>query len=467
MVPLLKKVKTFIAEHQLLETGDGIVLAVSGGPDSLCLLYLFNELAKEFKLKIIIAHLNHCLRPEGKAEAQGVYRLAKKFKLPFEVEAADVGRLKEVLGVGEEEAGRKARYALLVKTAQKYGATKIATGHHLGDQAETVLLNIIRGTSVDGLAGILPKRRYRGFTLIRPLLSITRKEIEAFLESEGLQAYTDSSNLETTYKRNQLRLKLIPHLEKHYNPAIQKNLAGLAALAGRDRKFLQKLARQQYEKLKRPYGLGLVFQVSALNRLPAALKGRVLYFAVNYFLPAGLIDRYHLEALFEATAKNKSGVKLIFPGGLTAAISHDRLLLSKAEEKLSTAVKPAVLPVPGKISLGGGRFISAALVERKDLPWPPKKYQACLDYQSLPKGSFIVRPRRPQDSFHPQGAPGAKKIKKFLIDQKVPRFKREAVPLVTINNEIIWLAGLRIAEPYKISPQTQKVLLLEYKIRAN
>lgn len=449
----------------MLKTGDRVVLAVSGGPDSLCLLYLFLELAQDYGLKLVMAHLDHCLRPEGKTEAQGVLKLAESLKIPCETEAVDVGRLQKELGVGEEEAGRKARYDLLLKTAQKYQATKIATGHHRDDLAETVLLNIIRGSSVDGLAGIRPKRRWQGFYLIRPLLCLYRQEIEAACRAQGLKPYTDSSNLETTYKRNQLRLELIPHLEKHYNPKIRENLASLAELAARDRLLLQKMAKTQYKKLAKPGRQegALALKTSALKALPEALQGRVLYLCLAEFISPGLIERHHLEKLIDLTKKNQTGLKLSLPGRLWAETTYGELHFRRAEKKQDQLKAPLVLPVPGEAYLPGGAVITAALKKRAELSWPPEPSQAYLDHCLLPAGPLGVRLRQTSDAFHPQGAPGRKKLKDFFIDQKVPRHRRDTTPLVTLGGEIIWVAGFRIADPYSIKTSTKEVLVLEYK----
>jgi len=462
---LLKKVKEYIVKNKLLEIGDTVVLAVSGGPDSLCLLHLVNKLAGEMQLKLIIAHLDHCLRPEGKTEAEEIAKLAAMMKLPCETKAVNIARLKNDLKVGEEEAGRKARYDLLLETAIKYGATKIATGHHRDDLSETVLLNIIRGSSVDGLAGILPRRYWKGCFLIRPLLCLQRNEIESFCEEQGFEPFTDSSNLETEYKRNQVRLKLIPYLEKQYNPKIKESLAGLAELARHDRLFLQTLSRKKYRELASVHQQGLYFNIADLQALPTAIRSRVLYIAVNKYLPAGKIGRFHLERLQEMVENGNTGIKLSFPAGLRGQVIYDRLMLTMAGERPSKPVTPRKLPVPGRVNLPGGYTITSRTVNRMDIKWPPKKYQAFLDYDHLPRVDLKVRSRQPGDIFHPQGALGAKKLKDFFIDQKIPRSRRDEIPIVTIGNDIIWVTGIRISDKYRIGASTETILVLEYKMK--
>jgi len=462
---LLKRVKAFISKNKLLETGETVVLAVSGGPDSLCLLHLFNRFAEEMQLKLVVAHLNHCLRPEGKAEAEGVGGLAKRLGLPCEIKAVDINKLKKELGIGEEEAGRKARYDLMLETAKKYGAKSIATGHHRDDQAETILLNILRGSSVDGLAGILPRRFWKGFFLIRPLLCLQRQEIESFCKKQGFEPYIDSSNLETNYKRNQVRLKLIPCLEKNYNPKIRDSLAGLAEFAARDRLFLQYLARKKYKEMVKAFQDGSAFKIDDLQALPDALKSRVLYMALRKYLPSGKIYRYHLERLLDLAENGLTGSRVTLPGGFSGQVSYDRLLLSMVENRPTKLETPLRLTVPGRVTLPEGYSITSRIVDRKAIQWPPKKHQAFIDYCCLPRGDLQIRFRLPGDIFHPQGAPGAKKLKEFFIDQKIPRFRRDETPLVTVGSDIVWVAGVRISEKYRTRESTETVLVLEYKVK--
>lgn len=463
MKMLQLKVNSFVKEFGLLSENETVVLAVSGGPDSLCLLYMFNNLAVEYNLKLVVAHLNHCLRPEGRHEAIAVEKIANSLNLPCEVKAVDIRAYKQLLGVGEEEAGRRARYLFLLEVARKYGASKIATGHHRDDQAETVLLNIIRGSSVDGLSGILPIRKWKGVKLIRPLLNLWRVEIENYCRELNLKPFTDSSNLETDYKRNKLRLELIPLIEARFNPKIREGLAGLADLAARDRHFLQSLAKLKYRELARFTGNVTIFKQQLLKKLPPALRGRVVYMAIKKYLPAGKISRAHVEQVLRQIINNKTGQTLTLPGGLRVEQSYGNILffLWKAQE--SKKIKPDILPVPGRVFLADRLLIESRLVSLKDLSWPPRKYEAYLDYNKLPSGMITVRSRKPGDRFSPQGAGGSKKLKEILIDQKIPRDRRDLIPVVAVQDEIIWLTGVRIAEQYRVTEETEQVLLLQYK----
>ncbi len=462
---LFKKVKAYADKNNLFSNGETVVVAVSGGPDSLCLLEMLKLFSESMQLKLVVAHLDHCLRPEGRDEAAGVAALAQSLSLPFELKAVDIKAYKEELGVGEEEAGRLARYNLLFEAARKHGAEKIATGHHRDDLAETVLLNVLRGSSVDGMAGILPISRQNDFKLIRPLLCLWRSEIEAYCSERGLSPYTDNSNLETDYKRNKVRLELIPHIEEVYNPRVRESLARLADMAARDRLFLGRLARLKYKKIAQVCGNETVFKLHDLNSMPPALLGRVICLALQKYLPAGKIAAIHVDQLAALAESKKTGLQVTLPGNLTALISYKKMIIAPGCDRSEALAEAAELPVPGKVCLPDNYVITARLAHAVGLSWPPPSYRACLDYEKLSSVPLTVRTRKPGDRFFPQGAPGGKKLKDFMIDQKIPRQIRDKLPLVVAGQEVIWPAGTRIAEPYKVTDKTKEVLVLEYKMQ--
>ncbi len=459
------KVKRFIAENNLLTAGDKVVLAVSGGPDSLCLLYLLHSLASDLKISLVVAHLNHGLRPEGQLEAEGVGKIAAELSLPFEVLKTDIPSYKIAYGLSEEVAGRQARYNFLFDVAARFGAAKIALGHHLDDQAETVLLNVLRGTGVDGLAGILPIRTQAGVQLIRPLLCLRRSEIEAYCHDHDLQPYTDSSNLETNYKRNKLRHQLIPYLEERYNPRVKEALFGLAALAAADRAYLYKMARRSYFELaKIGHKETIIGRVDFLL-LPDALQGRVLRLALHRYLKDKQVGRKHIQDLISFVKCAKAGQSLPLPGGAVAIIAYDQLVLGRKAKRDQAGFEAIKLQVPGKVMMPGRVIITSRLIDKSDIAsWPPSRFQAYLDYDSLPPGPLQVCPRIAGIRFHPQGAAGSKKLKDFLIDQKIPAHQRDRVPLVMGGEKIIWVAGFRIADSCKVTEKTKRVLHLEYRV---
>ncbi len=460
----MKKVKNYIYKYTLLSEGQTVIVAVSGGPDSLALLHMLKTIADEFKLQLVVAHLNHGLRPEADEEEAEVKSIASNWSLSYETKSVNIRSLKKDKRLTEEEAGREARYRFLFDLAQKYDATRIALGHHLDDQAETVLLNVIRGTGVDGLAGILPKYKREDLLLIRPLLCLRRHEIEDYCRVNNLQPVTDSSNLETDYTRNKIRLELIPQIEKLYNPRIREALYGLAILAAEDRLFLQNLARKKYLKIAR-FGRGeTFFRKHDLIILPVALSGRILRLAHKKYALSKQLGRKHIEQILKLVESNKTAGQVTLPGGSKAYISQKRLVLTGGEVQKQDTLTEIALMIPGKTLLPGGKSIEARIKKVEEMAWLPSRYRAYIDFDRLPPGRLTVRPRWPGARFYPQGAPGSKKLKSILIDQKIPRCQREILPLVTVQKDIVWIPGIRIAHPYRVTDQTTRVLLLEYKI---
>jgi tRNA(Ile)-lysidine synthase len=438
-------------------------VAVSGGPDSLCLLHLLHTLAPELKIRMVVAHLNHRLRPEAHKESVGVAGIASAWSLPFETKAVDIRSYKKKHRLSEEEAGRRARYRFLFAIARKYKASVIALGHHLDDQAETVLLNVLRGSSVDGLAGILPKRARAGVKLVRPLLCLRRIEIEEYCDKHNLQPYTDSSNLETDYTRNKLRLELIPYLEKKYNPKIRETLISLSSLASADRHFLNYLARKKLAGIACTSNKNVFIDLRQLKLMPLALRSRILRLALYRFIPAKKISRVHIEQLLDLAENSRPGRQVTLPGGIRVHHAYDRLVIAPLSGTAKMKFEQVSLAVPGTTVIGRDAVISARVVSQSELNWPPPANRAYLDYDKLSSSSLTVRMRRPGDRFYPQGAPGSKKLKSFLIDRKIPLYRRDSLPLVVCGDEIIWVAGLRIAHPYRVTGHTGQVLMLEFK----
>ena len=245
---MLDKVKNTIKRHNLIEKGEKVIVGVSGGPDSVALLYLLNSLKKQLRFSLHIAHLDHMLRKDSYKDREFVEGLAEKLRLPITTAQINV---KELIKKGSlEEVARKARLGFLFRAAKELDADKIALGHTQDDQAETVLMRILRGTGLYGLAGILPKRNIEGTTIIRPLIEVSREEIERYLRRRKIKSRLDASNLEDIYLRNRIRNKLLPLLEREYNSNIKKVLANMAENIGTDYEYLRRVSEGQYSRIR-------------------------------------------------------------------------------------------------------------------------------------------------------------------------------------------------------------------------
>jgi len=263
---ILARVKSVISRYKLINKNDKILVGVSGGPDSTALLYILHSLSRELNFTLHIAHLDHMLRKDSRKDKEFVERLSQKLKIPLTCARVDV--LSSVKKGSLEEAARIARLNFLFELAEDVKADKIALGHNLDDQAETVLMRILRGAGLYGLAGILPKREIDGFVVIRPLIEIKREEIEAFLKRKRVRPCRDASNKEDIYLRNKIRNKLLPLLEKEYNKNIKEVLANMADSVGSDYDYLLGVAGRSMKNIKTNFRLDKLLKLHpALRRL--------------------------------------------------------------------------------------------------------------------------------------------------------------------------------------------------------
>lgn len=277
---LISKVRETIRRYKMFDLGDKVVIGVSGGPDSVCLLYILNSLKDEFDLSLHIGHLDHMLRKDSFGDLLFVKGIAERLNLPVTTERIDVSKLAKKGSI--EEIARKARFNFLFRIAKDIGAKKIALGHNKDDQAETVLLRILRGAGLCGLGGILPKRKILGFTVTRPLIEIERKEIERYLKKRKIRTREDITNIQDLYFRNKVRNELLPFLEKRYNPKIKEILFNMAENIGSDYEYLEAESRKLLEKLKiKDEKLKINLNLRKIIRLHPAIQRMVLRLAIS------------------------------------------------------------------------------------------------------------------------------------------------------------------------------------------
>ena len=455
---MLAAINKWIIQHRLIIPGDKIVVACSGGPDSLALLHILVQLRPRYPIELKVAHVNHMFRPEAVQEAQFVHTMATRWGLDCEQTEIDVPKYMEETGLSGQEAARLLRYRFLQQVAADWGHGKIATGHHRDDQAETVLLHLLRGAGSSGLGGM---RAVNG-TIIRPMLSISRQQIEDYCQQHGLDPVQDSSNLHTDYLRNRVRLELIPLLERHYNPALRESLCRTAAIIGAEQEFVTQMANNKWSEVVRE-GEGRIFlNIKQLLRLPIALQ-RQIFRKVIEKKQGHLrgIQFLHVEKLIEVTFSGAVGITIELPGGLLFTKGYtDMTLLSAVEAKLESgqSLSTTMLAVPGYADWNG-RKISAILTDRLDGAISP--HRAVLDWDEL-RPPLSIRSRQEGDRFAPYGLKGSKKLKDFFIDNKVPRHLRDNVPLVCDDGGILWVAGYRQSERGKVTIATKRYLQLTF-----
>ena len=307
---LEEKVLNTINKYNMVNSGDGIVVGVSGGPDSMTLLYILNILKEKLNIKLYVAHINHSIRKEADEETEYVKDFCKKIDVEFFAKKVKVEEIAKELKIGTEEAGRNIRYEFFEEIAHKVGANKIATAHNLNDNAETVLMNIIRGTSVSGLKGI---DKVRDGKYIRPIIECSRAEIEDYCKERNLNPRYNKSNKENIYTRNKVRNLLIPFLQKEFNPNIIEGINRLSQIATEEEKFINKVVENKYEKLQIAVDNNIILNLKEFNKLDYVIKSKLILYTISkvYGKTSG-IEKKHIDDIIRL-CDNNIGNKYLTP----------------------------------------------------------------------------------------------------------------------------------------------------------
>ena len=307
---LEEKVLNTINKYNMIQSGDGIVIGVSGGPDSMTLLNILNNLKEKLNIKLYVAHINHSIREEADAETEYVKEFCKKIDVEFFAKKVKVEEIAKELKIGTEEAGRNIRYEFFEEVAHTVGANKIATAHNLNDNAETVLMNIIRGTSVSGLKGI---DKVRDGKYIRPIIECSRAEIEDYCKEKNLNPRYDKSNNENIYTRNKIRNLLIPFLQKEFNPNIVEGINRLSQIAIEEEQFINKVVEKEYEKLQIAVDNNIILNLKEFNKLDYVIKSKLILYTISkvYGKTSG-IEKKHIDDIIKL-CDNNIGNKYLTP----------------------------------------------------------------------------------------------------------------------------------------------------------
>jgi tRNA(Ile)-lysidine synthase len=483
----LKKFKQTIARYDLLGKGEKVLVAVSGGPDSVALLYALMEIKNEFDLDICVAHLNHKLRGrESDQDQKFVKNLASEVDLKFFTKSIDVKKEAKKRKLSLEETARLVRYSYLEDLANRIKADRIAVGHQADDQTETFLMRLLRGAGGSGLSGIPAKRG----KIIRPLLETKKEEIEKFLKEKGQSYRTDSSNLLPNYFRNKIRLLLLPLIKKKFNPKIVDVLNRASNIISSQQQYIEKSCEEILDflcKSKRkmvrlpsarlpstslrdgeqsrtvrtsrsPQKDEIVLDLKRFVNYDICLKREMIRLCVKELNGDSTnLSFDSIERALNLIQRKKSGRKVKLTGNIWAEVSGKNLAIYKEGKKQYNHP----ISLPGEKNLRSlGMKIKSEIVFRSSLPEKIRskgEEVVFLDWEKL-KGPFNLRSRRPKDKFKPLGMEGTKSIADFLIDTKVPRYERDEVMLLTSQGRIAWVVGYRISDEFKVTDKTKKVL---------
>lgn len=532
MDTILKKVKNTILNNSMIEKGEHIVIGLSGGPDSVCLFHVLYQLREELDIDLHAVHINHRFRPGAAEEDQNYTEaLCAKFQVPCYSFTYDVNRIAAEEGLSSEEAGRQVRYRSFFEVAERIrkqnagleenGASKgiggsagtdrnvkVAVAHNLNDQAETVLFRILRGTGTDGLAGIEYLRTEKGKgVIIRPLLDVTREEIEAYCKENKLDPRIDLTNLEPVYTRNKIRLELIPYLKENFNSNIEGALSRLSHIAKEDKEYFGKRVDKiiakyasyketeqigmsgNYTRTDRPvspeHPAGVAVPIDILCSEHPAIRHRLI---IKLFESIGLskdIAAAHLEQADRLLQEKRTSSSSDFTAGYAMKISYDTIEFYKKtvcqtpDFEYGIDIQNEVIEIPEL-----NAKIRVKILRRHEWQESGKKEQiirnfnknmeiinhkaVCrlnLDKIEADDRNLVLRSRRPGDYIVPLGMKGRKKLQDFFVDEKYPADERDRVPLLCMGPEVIWTvwpAGGRISENFKVDETAERIIILEY-----
>ncbi len=455
MRELHQTVISHIRKHELLRAGDRVAVAVSGGADSVALLRLLLDLRKELGIVLSVAHFNHCLRgADSDADEEFVAALAKGLKLEFRRASGEVKTCAAERHLSIEAAARKLRYEFFEQLFKEGAVNRIATGHTLNDQAETVLLRLVRGAGTRGLAGIYPRRLVSGvglqedqpLSIIRPLLGIHRKNLEAYLQSLGQPWREDGSNRDLRFARNRVRHGILPRLERTLNPSVHETLAETAEIARAEEEYWKELVERTTPRVctlhRGRRDAGATLNNAALLELPLAVRRRVVRAACEFL---GLnLEFKHVEEILAVTDGTASGAAL--PHGWQAFRNGNEARIGDGVPEAGQNYEYP-LPVPGKVVIPEAGIALEAILVPTLTGYNP---QHCLDSSVLSR-PLRVRNWHSGDRFWPAHTKGPRKIKELLQERRVLGAEKKLWPVVTSGDEIVWLRGFAV--PAQFGPR--------------
>jgi tRNA(Ile)-lysidine synthase len=457
MCDLLSHTARYIKDHRLILPGTVVLVAVSGGADSMSLLHLLHRLHPEWPFEIHIAHLNHNLRPSSKTDAEFVSQTASTLGLPISLGSVQVSVLAKTEKRSIESAARDARREFLKTTARKIGAARIALGHTKSDQAETVLFRLLRGTSITGLAGIRPISEE---LWIRPLLGISSHQIRAYIDHHKLRFCVDESNNDLKYARNKIRHQLLPHLRTEYSHQIESSLTRLSILAKDEDSLLEALCRDAFQKAALYCAnRKIILDVKQIFSYHISLRRRLLKKALfELGISENVVTFEIIDRLLNSLDQKQAHIQI--SADLSAHLINGLLILARPAPPFNVPVclvGNTPFPIQNARILANRQPITNTLSRK-----PNDDYTVFFDTDHLPESLFL-RQVQPGDRFHPFAYRGRQKVNKLLAEKKIPQSLREEIPVLVGDHKILWVPGLRRSNHAPITSKTTHIQKLIFE----
>lgn len=442
---MLDKIRATIKKFNMLSYGDSVIIGVSGGADSVCLTDVLNSLKEEFALNITLVHINHNIRgDEAQRDEDYVIELGERYGNRVKVFSYEVEKMARTEGLTVEEMGRRLRYEAFYNVAGSKG--KIAVAHNLNDNCETMIMRFFRGTGIKGLGGISATRD----RIIRPLINITRGEIEDYCNNRGLQYCTDSTNNIEEYTRNKIRLNVIPLIQRDFNENIIATMSRTAELMADEERYMENVARNAYNECEvEPKRI----DINKLLNYDRVIQRRIVRNGfIDYSADLHDISYEHVENVLSLCYK-ESGKIIELPNGLRAIREHSTILFYKIGEKEDFNYNIEI----GKKYLFNEIGIGIMLSKEKYDEIGKKLCTISLDYDKI-NTNLVLRGRQTGDKISLYG--GTKTIKKLFIDEKIPLSKRDKIPLLVHGNDVIWIKDMKTSSYFKAAEDSENILYL-------
>jgi tRNA(Ile)-lysidine synthase len=453
-----KRFLNYIEKNNLIRNGDGIVVGLSGGPDSICLLHLLCSIKEEMNLKIAAAHINHMFRGEDADEDQKFSReICKSLDVDFFWKKIDVGNYAKENGLSSETAGREIRYDFFCEIMNRLDFSKIATAHNANDQVETILMRIMRGTGLEGLGGIPVKREDR---YIRPILFMKREEVEQYCAIHELNPRIDGTNLEKLYSRNKVRLDLIPYMKKNFNEDIIETINRMSLLLQEDNKFILGEVDSCYKESCFSEKDKIVISKKAFE-YNSSIINRIIRKAIRDVNGDSYdVEMKHIIEVIELS-KLETGKKIDLPRNICAENVYGDIHISLKKATMGTCYNNIIL---NKEELDDNEVIFEDYIikfkvvhNEKNINLHQNNKIKYFNYDSI-NGNIIIRRRKNGDKIIPLGMRGNKKLKDIFIDMKIPKEERDLVPIIQFDENIAWIFPIKISELYKVTEETKNIL---------
>lgn len=469
---LMSTVRQTVSEFKMIAPRDALLVGVSGGADSVALLHILVRLVPVYAVRLAVAHLNHGLRgTDADRDADFVASLAHRLALPFFGRREDTREYQKRFRLSPEEAGRRLRYRFFDSVCAEHGYKKIALGHHADDNAELVLMQLIRGGGLESLAGIPP---VRDGIVIRPMIRLTKQQILDYCRTAGFAHVADKTNRDRRHLRNRVRRDLLPALRKDYNPSVVRSLNRLCEVVRDELRWTEDLFEARFQSaVTAEQGGRLQLSLGYLRSCPAALARRIIRKAIAT-VKGDLrhIGFVHTEAVRQLILSGTTGSRVHLPDRIQVQTAADELILTRHDVNLRSLSEPdafqhryhyRIAPLttePLIVTVSQARvqiIFSCVTTDIQGLPPGAGQQRANFDMDKL-RFPMVLRNVRAGDRFVPLGAGGTQKVKKYFIDHKVPRHQRACCPVLVSDGQIIWVVGHRIAEPAKVTTATSRVL---------